>query len=56
MDWVDRYITGVALTLRSEGGKEVWPRLIGVFGSEFVEAVDRVITADKTTFMQQLLD
>ena len=56
MDWVDRYITGVALTLRSEGGKEVWPRLRVFFDSEFVEAVDRAITADTTTFMQQLLE
>ena len=56
MDWVDRYITGVALTLRSEGGKEVWPRLRGFFDSEFVEAVDRAITADTTTSMQQFLE
>jgi len=56
MDWVDRYITGVALTLRSEGGKEGWPRLRGYFDSEFVEAVDRAITADTTTMMQQLLE
>jgi len=56
MDWVDRYITGVELTLRSDGGKEVWPRLRGFFDSEFVEAVDRAITADTTTFMQQLLE
>jgi hypothetical protein len=56
MDWVDSYITGVARTLKSEGGKEVWPRLRGYFDSEFVEAVDRAITADTTTMMQQLLE
>jgi hypothetical protein len=56
MDWVDPYITGVALTLRSEGGKEVWPRLRSFFGSAFVEAVDREIRADTTTLMQNALE
>ena len=56
MDWVDRYIRGIELALRSEGGKEAWPRLRGFFDSEFVEAVDRAITADTKTMMQQLLE
>jgi hypothetical protein len=56
MGWVDSYITGVAQTLRSEGGKEVWPRQKGFFDPEFVEAVDRTVAADTTTFMQQLLE
>ncbi len=56
MSWVDSFITGVALTLRSDGGKEVWPRQRGFFDPEFVEAVDREITADTTTFMQQFVE
>ena len=56
MSWVDPYITGVVLTLRSDGGKEVWPRQRGFFDPEFVEAVDREITAGTTTFMQQLVE
>ena len=56
MDWVDRYLTGVAITLRSEGGKEAWPRLRDFFAPEFVEAVDRAIKADTKTNLQQLLE
>ena len=56
MSWVDSYITGVALTLRSDGGKEVWPQLQGFLDPEFVEALDREITADTTTFMQQFAE
>ncbi len=56
MSWVDSYITGVAVTLRSDGGKEVWPRLQLFFDPEFVEAMDREITADTTTFMQQFAE
>ncbi len=56
MDWVDPYITGVAQTLRSDGGKEVWPQLQGFLVPEFVEALDREITADTTTFMQQFVE
>ncbi len=56
MEWVDAYITGVALPLRSEGGKEFWPRQRGFFDREFVEAVDRAITADTTTFMQHFVE
>ena len=56
MDWVDPYITGIALPLRSEGGKEVWPRLQGFFDREFVEAVGRAITADTTTYMQHSVE
>jgi hypothetical protein len=56
MDWVDRYIPGVTLALRSEGGKVAWPRLRGFFDAEFVEVVDRAITEDTTTFLQQILE
>ena len=56
MSWVDSYITGVALSLRSDGGKEVWPRMQGFFDPEFVEAVDREITADTTTFIQKFAE
>ena len=56
MDWVDRYITGIALTLRSDGGRYVWPRMTGFFDPEFVAAIDREIASDSTTHLQLLLD
>lgn len=56
MNWVDPYITGIAHTLRSDGGTEVWPRMTSFFDSELVEAVNREIAADTTTHMQLMLD
>lgn len=55
MDWVERYTTGVALTLRSDGGREVWPRMTGFFDAELVEAVNREIAVDTTTHLQLML-
>ena len=56
MDWVYSYISGVAHTLRSDGGREAWPRITGFFDAEFVEAVNREIAADTTTHLQLMLD
>ena len=56
MDWVDPYTTGIALTLRSDGGREVWPRITGFFDAELVEVVNREIAADTTTHLQVMLD
>lgn len=56
MDWVDAYITGIALALRSNGVREVWPRLTGFFDSDFVDAIDREIASDSTTHLQLMLD
>jgi hypothetical protein len=35
MEWVDSYVLGVALVIRSDGGRAVWPRLRGFFDEEF---------------------
>lgn len=55
MGWVDGYLLGVALVLRSEGGRIAWSRLRGFFESSFVDALDRKISEDKTTFLETAL-
>ena len=56
MDWVEKYMLGVALVLRSEGGKAAWPRMRAFFDEAFVDALDRRIADDDTTFAQVVLD
>jgi len=55
MGWVDGYLLGVALVLRSEGGRIAWSRLRAFFESPFVDALDRKIGEDKTTFLEAVL-
>jgi hypothetical protein len=56
MDWVEKYMLGVALVLRSEGGKAAWPRMRTFFDETFADALERYITEDDTTLAQVLLD
>ena len=55
MDWVDRYMHGVALVLRSDGGQAAWARIRTFFDEAFVEAIDRLVQEDDTTFVQATL-
>ena len=56
MEWVDSYVLGVAMVLRTEGGRDVWGRLRVFFDEGFAETLDKEIDADTTTFLQALLD
>ena len=51
MEWVDAYMGGVALVLRSEGGQKTWPNLRANFEQPFVDAVERTVRADTATFL-----
>jgi hypothetical protein len=51
MDWVDLYMGGVALVLRSEGGQNVWPRLRANFEEPFAEALERTVRQSDSTFL-----
>lgn len=55
MSWVDSYVLGVALTLRSDGGREVWPRLRIFFEPLFAEALEETVRQDDSTFLDLLL-
>jgi hypothetical protein len=55
MQWVDSYVLGVAMVLRTEGGRDIWARLRGFFDQRFVERLDEVIEEDSTTFLQALI-
>ena len=55
MEWVDAYMGGVALVLRSEGGRKVLPRLRANFEQPFVDALEQTIRADTTTFLDVFL-
>ena len=55
MEWVERYVLGIALVLRSDGGQSVWPRMRPFFDEAFVEAVDRRMREDDETFAQAML-
>ncbi|MFT4874773.1 hypothetical protein [Congregibacter sp.] len=56
MEWVETYVTGVALVIRSDGGQAVWPRLRGFFDETFAEAVDQRVREGNESFLQALLD
>jgi hypothetical protein len=56
MEWVDTYILGVAMVLRTDGGRDAWGRLRVFFDQDFADALDKEIDADNTTFLQVLLD
>lgn len=55
MEWVDNYMLGVALVLRSEGGRTLWSRLRTFLETPFAEALDAAIAADQTTFLERML-
>lgn len=55
MDFVDGYLLGVALVLRSDGGAYVWPRLQGFFDDEFLRALETIVNQDDTTYLDRLL-
>jgi hypothetical protein len=55
MDFVDGYLLGVALVLRSEGGAIVWPRLRVFFDEGFNRTLEAVMREDDTTHLDLLL-
>jgi hydroxylaminobenzene mutase len=54
MNWVDTYVLGVALVLRSEGGRVAWSFLRTFFEEEFVRALEQTIQADEVTFLEAM--
>lgn len=54
LEWVDRYVQGVALVLRSDGGQIVWPKLRGFFEEAFAEALERAVREDDATYLDVL--
>jgi hypothetical protein len=54
MEFVDGYLLGVALVLRSEGGSIVWPRLRVFFDEGFSRELEAVIRKDDTTHLDLL--
>ena len=56
MEWVDRYLLGVAVVLRSSGGAVVWPRMRAWFDEDFVTALDKKIDEDSVTYLQMTLE
>ncbi len=54
-DWVDVYVRGVSLVLRSPGGSIVWPIIQGFYDPRFVDEVDRVVKKESTTWLEALL-
>jgi hypothetical protein len=55
MEWVDNYLLGVALVIRSDGGRAVWPKLRGFFDEEFSEVIDQRVREGDENFLQALL-
>jgi hypothetical protein len=53
---LDGYVEGLALTLRSNGGKAIWPRMKGMFDPAFCEAVERQMAKSSTTQMERFTD
>ena len=54
MDWVDTYVQGVALVLRSEGGSAAWGSLRGFYEPDFVAALERVVDESDETWLETL--
>ena len=55
MEWVDSYILGVALVLRTTGGQHFWGRMRGFFDQDFADRLDQEIAAGTTTYLEALL-
>lgn len=53
---LDQYLEGLALTLRSAGGKAMWPRLKQWFDPHFCEALERQVATSCTTHLDQMAD
>ena len=53
---LDQYKEGLALTLRSAGGKAMWPRLKQWFDPSFCEALERQVARSSTTHIDQMAD
>jgi len=53
---LDGYLEGLALTLRSNGGKAIWPRLKGWFDPTFCAAIERQVTKSSTTQIELITD
>ena len=53
---LDQYLEGLALTLRSAGGKAMWPRLKQWFDPAFCEALERQVAKSTTTLIEQMSD
>ena len=51
MEWTDGYMGGVALVLRSKGGQIIWPKLRAMFEKPFVDALERAVREDNSTFL-----
>jgi len=56
MEWVDGYLRGVALVIRSEGGQTVWPRLRPNYDNDFALALEQAVESQKSTFLEAVLD
>jgi hypothetical protein len=55
MEWVEIYVHGVALVIRSDEGQAVWPRLRGFFDEKFSEVIDQRVREGDETFLQAML-
>lgn len=53
---LDGYVEGLALTLRSNGGKAIWPRLKDWFDPAFCDALERQMARSSTTMMERITD
>lgn len=53
---LDEYVEGLALVLRSKGGRMVWPRAKAWFDPEFSEAVERQMAKSEITQLQRMTD
>ena len=53
---LDEYVEGVALTLRSKGGRAFWPRIRSWFDPAFCDAVERQMAKSNTTYLERLTD
>ena len=56
MEWIDSYVLGVVMVLRTRGGRDAWARQRVFFDQSFAERLDKEIGAGTTTFLQNLLD
>jgi hypothetical protein len=55
MEFVDRYLFGVASVLRSDGGKLAWPRLRPFYDEDFICALEQVVREGEATYLDMLL-
>ncbi len=53
---LDQYVEGVALILRSDGGKALWPRMKFWFDPAFSAAVDRQVATSTETYRERIID